>query len=66
MLTNNLLNFAVSFVLRVCSTVMYSLGCTFYKKFVVKAPKWKVKSFPQIVLVFIMTAQRTREQNAFC
>ena len=28
----------------------YSLGCTFYKKSVVKAPNWKVKNFFQIVL----------------
>ena len=61
----NLLNFPVSFVLRIMSTVMYySLGCTFYKKSVVKAPKWKVKNF-QIVLMFTMTAQRTRKQSAF-
>ena len=62
----NLLNFPVSFVLRIITTLMYySLGCTFYKKSVVKAPKWKVKNFFQIVLMFTMTAQRTREQSAF-
>ena len=62
----NLLKFPVSFVLRIISTVMYySQGYTFYKESVIKAPKWKVKSFSQFVLVFTMTGQRTREQSAF-